>query len=157
MARMKERPSAWNCLAQIFPRLSPTHHFSLSPQTSPWTSSLTILYDALSHSGPLQSFLHSNYNHLKLAHMCFCFHEQEQCFSNFNVHTNHVGILLKYSLEWCLRVYAFNKLQGDTDTVGPQTTHPEQQGSKEGWLNECKGIFQSIAPMLAMQKTNTFE
>lgn len=50
MARMKEHPSVWNRLAQIFPRLFLLIISVSAYRTPPQASSLTILYDALSQS-----------------------------------------------------------------------------------------------------------
>lgn len=50
MARMKECPSVWDCLAQIFPRLFLLIISVSAHRTPPQASSLTILYDALSQS-----------------------------------------------------------------------------------------------------------
>ena len=102
----------------------PTHHFSLGPHNTssnifthhPWRLLLPVILQLI------YSLLHNVYNHLNLSQLCFCLHVLQQCFSNFSVHNNHLGICLKSKLEWGLRVYTSNKLQRDTGPGGVQTT-----------------------------------
>ena len=49
-----------------------------------------------------------------------------QCFSNFNVDVNHLGVLLTdfdaVGLRWGLKFCVSQKFSGDADVAGPQTT-----------------------------------
>lgn len=74
-----------------------------------------------------------------------------QCLLFLNLHTNHLGILLKckfwfITLGWGLRFCMVNKLRGDyIQAVGPQTTF--------GVANDC--IFNALGEIIyAIQNSN---
>lgn len=83
--------------------------------------SLPLLCQACLHSTPFIYGWHIFQIHTTL----FCF--LAQCFSNFNVHINDLGILLKgrTSLRRSRRkgtYYISNKLSSDTNAANPQVT-----------------------------------